>query len=114
LPEGVNAPTLDDVANESPLPGECAAIARALSPHDDIDAALLFGSRAKGTHTPQSDFDIAVLLNKAPASLERKDVLRRLIGALGREFNAEREELRVPRTIRRISSASPTVRFHAH
>ncbi|MDX2023452.1 MAG: nucleotidyltransferase domain-containing protein [Deltaproteobacteria bacterium] len=66
------------------------SIARALSPHSEVEAALLFGSRACGSNTAESDFDVAVLLKRSPNALERKDVIRNLIAALAREFNAQR------------------------
>jgi predicted nucleotidyltransferase len=37
------------------------AVTRALAGRTDLDVALLFGSRARGDHRPDSDVDIAVL-----------------------------------------------------
>lgn len=72
---------------------DCAAIARALLAYGEVEAALLFGSRATGANTPKSDFDVAVLLNTPASSHNRNDVLRKLIGALAGEFSAERLDL---------------------
>ncbi|MCG5053823.1 MAG: nucleotidyltransferase domain-containing protein [Myxococcales bacterium] len=80
-------------AGDHTVARDCNAIARALSGHPDVDAALLFGSRATGQSKPHSDFDIAVLLNASPNALERKEVVRTLLGALAREFSAERLDL---------------------
>ena len=45
----------------SPLsPHELALLRGVFSRHPEIAVAKLFGSRAKGTHTPRSDVDLAV------------------------------------------------------
>jgi len=64
------------------------AIARALSPLDEVQAALLFGSRATGKAGPDSDVDVAVLLSQdcSAGGVE----LRRLVGALTDEVAADR------------------------
>lgn len=35
----------------------------------DIDHALLYGSRARGTHQPESDADVAIILKGEPQDL---------------------------------------------
>ena len=47
----------------SPLalsPGEMEQIRSVFRRHPEVTAVRLFGSRAKGTHRPQSDLDLAV------------------------------------------------------
>lgn len=70
-----------------------AAIERALWPIEDVRAALLFGSRAAGGATAESDTDVAVLLSKGPQDTERKEVLASLIRALGSELRADRLDI---------------------
>lgn len=53
-------------------------IRQILSPHGDIRLAMLFGSLAEGRATPQSDLDLAVLMD-APLAAETK---MKLIGEL--------------------------------
>jgi predicted nucleotidyltransferase len=48
----VNAPAL--------TPCETTLIQAVLRRHPEVAAAKLFGSRAKGTHTPHSDVDLAL------------------------------------------------------
>ncbi len=38
--------------------------------HPRVVGAILFGSRAKGTHSPQSDVDLAVVGNLTPLEAE--------------------------------------------
>lgn len=47
--------------------------------HYDIAGAILYGSRARGTHRPDSDVDVAVILNGAhqrilPITLAMSDI----------------------------------------
>lgn len=49
-------------------------IRQVLNQHGDIRLAILFGSLAKGRATPQSDLDLAVLM-EAPLSAETKMAL---------------------------------------
>jgi predicted nucleotidyltransferase len=49
-------------------------IQQVLAGHDDIRMAILFGSLAGGRATPQSDLDLAVLMD-APLSAETKMTL---------------------------------------
>ncbi|MFH7321134.1 nucleotidyltransferase domain-containing protein [Desulfurivibrio sp. D14AmB] len=68
-----------------PQPSE---IARQLQPvfaqRNEISAAYLFGSAAKGRLRPGSDVDIALLLAREPRALTRKALLDSLLPALGR------------------------------
>ncbi|MFM9088932.1 MAG: nucleotidyltransferase domain-containing protein, partial [Cyanobium sp.] len=40
-------------------PTELELVCSVLRQHPEIESATLFGSRAKGTHTPRSDVDLA-------------------------------------------------------
>ena len=52
---------------KSPLaPGELAMLRRVFRRHPEITEVRIFGSRAKGTHTPQSDVDLAVWGSETP------------------------------------------------
>ncbi len=42
-------------------PRALATITRVLAHHPAVEKALLFGSRAKGTHKPGSDIDLALI-----------------------------------------------------
>ncbi|MEM1913610.1 MAG: nucleotidyltransferase domain-containing protein [Thermofilaceae archaeon] len=48
---------------------ERGALAKIFQDEERILAAYLFGSRAKGYATPESDYDIAVLLSETPRDL---------------------------------------------
>jgi uncharacterized protein len=84
-----------------------AAIGRALSPLGNVQAALLFGSRATGRATDESDIDVAVLLDQEPGSSQRKAVLGGLIEALGRQLRADRLDIVI------LNGAPPNLAFHA-
>ena len=47
-------------------PSEIALLGSVFERHPEIVEVRLFGSRAKGTHTPQSDIDIALLGEVTP------------------------------------------------
>jgi uncharacterized protein len=79
------------------------AIARALSPLDEVQAALLFGSRATGRARPDSDVDVAVLLS--PDSKADGLGLRRLVGALTDEIAADRLDVVI------LNGAPPALAF---
>jgi predicted nucleotidyltransferase len=68
---------------QAPLePTELELVRSVLRQHPEIESATLLGSRAKGTHTPRSDVDLA---------------LAGSLGALGTEaIAAELEELPLP------------------
>ena len=68
---------------QAPLvPRDLELVLSVLRQHPEIESATLFGSRAKGTHTPRSDVDLA---------------LAGSLGALGAEaIAAELEELPLP------------------
>ena len=64
------------------MPHDLELVRSVLRQHPEIESATLFGSRAKGTHTPRSDVDLA---------------LAGPLGALGAEaIAAELEELPLP------------------
>lgn len=69
--------------SQAPLmPRDLELVRSVLRQHPEIESAILFGSRAKGTHTPRSDVDLA---------------LAGPLGALGAEaIAAELEELPLP------------------
>jgi uncharacterized protein len=83
------------------------AIRRALEPEAAVQAALLFGSHARGTPRAESDIDVAVLLGTAPKPQDRTSVLRRLLEALGRELAADRVDLVI------LDDAPPKLAFRA-
>lgn len=83
------------------------AIARALRDVPEVQAALLFGSHAKGTARPDSDVDIAVLLEATPPSKQRTARMRALIEALARELAADRIDLVI------LNDAPPKLAFRA-
>ncbi|MFW6050238.1 MAG: type VII toxin-antitoxin system MntA family adenylyltransferase antitoxin [Myxococcota bacterium] len=83
------------------------AIRRALEPVPAVQAALLFGSHAAGTARPDSDIDVAVLLDASPAPAERTARLRRLLEALGRELAVDRVDLVL------LNDAPPKLAFRA-
>jgi predicted nucleotidyltransferase len=80
-------------------------VKRALLPIAGVQAAFLFGSRATGRARPDSDIDIAVLLENAPPSHERKGVLWPLLTALGSELRSDRVDLVV------LNEAPPKLAF---
>ena len=47
--------------SQAPLvPHDLELVRSVLRQHPEIESATLFGSRAKGTHTPRSDVDLAL------------------------------------------------------
>ena len=93
----------NDVMEEPESKRLLAAIARACAPLDEMQAALLFGSRARGTARPDSDVDVAVLLG--PARLTRGLGLRHLMSALSEEIAADRLDLVI------LNGAPPALAF---
>ncbi|MFM7734198.1 MAG: nucleotidyltransferase domain-containing protein [Cyanobium sp.] len=73
----------DEAMIRPPLePTELELVCSVLCQHPEIESAILIGSRAKGTHTPRSDVDLA---------------LAGPLGALSAEaIAAELEELPLP------------------
>lgn len=70
------------MSHVSLVPHDLELVRSVLRQHPEIESATLFGSRAKGTHTPRSDVDLA---------------LGGPLGALGAEaIAAELEELPLP------------------
>ena len=82
-------------------------MATALEPVGAVRAALLFGSQATGAAHADSDVDVAVLLNRAPAGPERSSVLRTVIEALGTTLRADRLDVVI------LNDAPPKLAFHA-
>jgi uncharacterized protein len=68
-------------------------VSRALLPLSQVRAALVYGSRVAGTARPDSDIDVAVLLDVLPQPDERRRLLWTLLGALGSELGGERVDL---------------------
>jgi len=50
--------------------GELALVRDVFGRHPQVSSAILFGSRAKGTHTPRSDVDLAVTGDVTPLEAE--------------------------------------------
>lgn len=80
------------------------AISRALSPLVEVRAALLFGSHATGRARPDSDIDVAVLLDSQSIA-QRDEHLRRIIVALSGELASDRLDVIV------LNGAPPTLVF---
>ena len=59
------------------------AVARCVSRHPEIQAAYIFGSVAQGRTRPDSDIDIAVLLDRPPAHARAVRYRLTLAGELG-------------------------------
>jgi hypothetical protein len=59
----------------------------------DVRLAFLFGSRAAGRARPDSDIDVALLLDDQSAGAERGATLRRLAATLGRSVSAAHLDL---------------------
>ncbi|MEO8180849.1 MAG: nucleotidyltransferase domain-containing protein [Deltaproteobacteria bacterium] len=83
-----------------------ARVKRALLPLSAVHAAVLYGSRASEQARRESDIDIAVLLDAAPDSSQRKQVLWTLLGALGQELRSDRIDLVL------LNEAPPKLAFH--
>lgn len=98
--------TLNDVTNVAPSDTILAAIRRAVAPISDVQAALLFGSRAAGSSRSRSDIDIALLLDPAALNQPRKDLLQSLLVALSRELASDRLDLTI------LNTAPPKLAFH--
>jgi predicted nucleotidyltransferase len=48
------------MTNPALQPAEWELVYSVLRQHPEVESATLFGSRAKGTHTPRSDVDLAL------------------------------------------------------
>jgi predicted nucleotidyltransferase len=63
-------------------------ISRKISPYFEresrVTAAYLFGSFARGSQRPNSDVDIAILLDESHGKIDRKNLYDRLLPQLGR------------------------------
>jgi predicted nucleotidyltransferase len=77
----------------------------ALAPVREVRAAFLFGSYARGEARPESDIDVAVLLEATARASDRGELLRRLISELGREVAADRVDVVV------LDDAPPALAF---
>jgi predicted nucleotidyltransferase len=77
-------------------PSELEQVRSVLRLHPEVHSATLFGSRAKGTHTPRSDVDLA--LSGQVTALRAETIA------------AELEELPLPfRCIRAVNPMVPTL-----
>lgn len=57
--------------NRPPLTEQELALVRGVfDRHPEVSAAILYGSRAKGTHRPSSDVDLAVVGDLTPLAAE--------------------------------------------
>jgi predicted nucleotidyltransferase len=65
------------------LPPESERVAGVLKRHPSVLAALLFGSRARGSAAEGSDFDIAILAERPLALEELEGIAAELAAALG-------------------------------
>ena len=71
-------------------PSEMASkIQPVLTGHGSIVAAYLFGSVATGSSRPESDLDIALLLEEPVSRLDRKSLLQNLYPPLCRALRAD-------------------------
>lgn len=75
--------------------GDVAALERAVADLPEIRLAWLFGSQARGTARPDSDLDVAVLVDAAAVedTDARRATIWRLAGRLGREVGSQRLDL---------------------
>jgi predicted nucleotidyltransferase len=64
-------------------PPEGEGVAEVLKRHSNIVAALLFGSRARGSAAEGSDFDVAILAERPLALEELEAIAAKLAAALG-------------------------------
>ena len=65
-----------------------AAVSQAVADLDGVATVYLFGSRAKGTARPNSDYDFAVLFNAGVEPLARLNAVGEIQSRLARHFNA--------------------------
>jgi uncharacterized protein YutE (UPF0331/DUF86 family)/predicted nucleotidyltransferase len=68
---------------DPPLGSASEELAAVLKQHPGIIAVLLFGSRARGDHTPESDYDIAVLGEAPLTHRELEEIAVKIAGVLG-------------------------------
>lgn len=54
---------------------------------DDLDTTLLYGSRARGDATPESDWDVLVLLRDSANRAKARAAMRALVGRIAEETN---------------------------
>lgn len=80
-------------------------IQRACASLPEVQAALLFGSRATGRARTDSDIDVALLLDLTHAPNDPSARARRLLGALALELAADRIDLVV------LNEAPPALAF---
>jgi len=70
-----------------------SSIAQAIQPvfsaFDEVVAAYLFGSAVKGLRRPDSDIDIAVLLDEEQGLIDRKALQERLLPSLCRALRGD-------------------------
>jgi predicted nucleotidyltransferase len=56
---------------------------------ENVRLIILFGSRARGTHSPQSDYDVGVLGNHALTLEERQEIVTNL----AKELSANEDKI---------------------
>ena len=73
------------------------ALARALRAEPMVRVAWLFGSRARGTERPDSDIDVAVLVDEARVATptQVKETIWQLVAALARDVRSDRIDLAI-------------------
>jgi uncharacterized protein len=81
------------------------AVRRALEALPEVQAALLFGSRASGRARADSDIDVAVLLDPVAAAQSVRERLRRILVALSTELAADRLDVVI------LNDAPPALAF---
>ena len=84
-----------DAGRDAPARRLCDALARGLRAEPAVRLAGLFGSRARGTARPDSDVDVAVLVDDAGAAGPDavKNTLFRVLGALCRVVRGDLADL---------------------
>ncbi len=70
-------------------------VGAALGAEPVVAAAYMYGSAARGTATPISDVDVAVLPEETVPASERAELVRRLIDLLERRHPGRRFEIRL-------------------
>jgi uncharacterized protein len=81
------------------------AVASAAESLPEIQAAFLFGSQTSGRARVDSDVDVAVLVDGAPARVDARTLLRRVIEALAAHVAADRLDVVI------LNTAPPALAF---
>jgi len=75
---------LEQLEQSDRIARHCALVQAALVPYAYIEFAILFGSLVKGTETPNSDLDLAVLGTTRLSARQRIELIDALALAVGR------------------------------